>query len=60
MKVIAEELENCSRVVGLEADIHSLEKLGSVNALSKRLLDYQFRCKESGTPSWKKASTLRP
>ena len=62
LRVIAEEIENRTRVLGYEAAIHSLEKvrLPSVNALANHLCEYQFRCKEPGTPSWKKALTLCP
>ena len=71
LRIIAEELENRSRVLGaplhsanagIQAAIQSLDALGlnSVNALAQHLVQYQFRSKGTGAPNWKKASTLRP
>ena len=50
LRVIAEGIDNRTRVLGYEAAIHSLEKirLTSVNALANHLCEYQYRCKEPG------------
>ena len=47
--VIAEELDNCTWVLGVEAAIHVLEKLGGVTAFPKLLCDHDFGCKKPKT-----------